>query len=144
MLKNFLKCGLTGWCMEISFTALDSLRRRDMTLKGCTSLWMFPIYGCIREVFEYIEQAGKYGIVPGLDNIRALCGKMGNPQKELRFVHVAGTNGKHLKRCRVCHPLLLHLPAGLLDQFHTLAESALCNRSVVYLNTFSVRRNIKL
>ncbi len=48
----------------------------------------------IREVFEYIEQAGKYGIVPGLDNIRALCGKMGNPQKELRFVHVAGTNGK--------------------------------------------------
>ncbi|MCI8286616.1 MAG: hypothetical protein HFH89_02930, partial [Lachnospiraceae bacterium] len=45
-LKNFLKCGLAGWCMEISFTALDSLRRRDMTLKGCTSLWMFPIYGC--------------------------------------------------------------------------------------------------
>lgn len=44
--KNFLKCGLAGWCMEISFTALDSLRRRDMTLKGCTSLWMFPIYGC--------------------------------------------------------------------------------------------------
>ena len=48
----------------------------------------------IREVFEYIEQAGKYGIVPGLDSIRALCGKMGNPQKELRFVHIAGTNGK--------------------------------------------------
>lgn len=44
--KNFLKCGLTGWCMEIIFTALSSLRRRDMTLKGSTSLWMFPIYGC--------------------------------------------------------------------------------------------------
>ncbi len=45
MLKNFFKCGLTGWCMEIIFTALDSLRRRDMRLLGQTSLWMFPIYG---------------------------------------------------------------------------------------------------
>lgn len=44
--KNFLKCGLTGWCMEIIFTSVNSLRRRDMTLKGSTSIWMFPIYGC--------------------------------------------------------------------------------------------------
>ncbi len=43
--KNFFKCGLTGWCMEIIFTAIDALRRRDMTLMGNTSLWMFPIYG---------------------------------------------------------------------------------------------------
>ncbi len=43
---NFLRCGLTGWCMEIIFTALDSLRRREMQLKGNTSIWMFPIYGC--------------------------------------------------------------------------------------------------
>lgn len=45
-LHKFFICGLTGWCMEILFTALDSLRRRDMTLKGKTSIWMFPIYGC--------------------------------------------------------------------------------------------------
>ncbi len=45
-IKNFLKCGLIGWCMEIIFTAAGSLRRRDYTLKGTTSLWMFPIYGC--------------------------------------------------------------------------------------------------
>lgn len=44
--KNFLKCGLTGWCIEIVFTALGSLRSRDFTLRGNTSLWMFPIYGC--------------------------------------------------------------------------------------------------
>ena len=44
--KNFLRCGLTGWCMEIFFTSLDSLRRRDYKLKGNTSVWMFPIYGC--------------------------------------------------------------------------------------------------
>lgn len=46
LLKNFLKCGLAGWCIEIMFTAVGALRRRDMTLKGNTSLWMFPIYGC--------------------------------------------------------------------------------------------------
>ncbi len=45
-IKNFLKCGLIGWCMEILFTAAGALRRRDYTLKGNTSLWMFPIYGC--------------------------------------------------------------------------------------------------
>lgn len=44
--KNFMKCGLTGWCMEILFTALDSLRKRDLSLRGVTSVWMFPIYGC--------------------------------------------------------------------------------------------------
>ena len=47
-----------------------------------------------REVMEYIEQAGRYGIVPGLDNIRELCRRLGDPQKELVFVHIAGTNGK--------------------------------------------------
>lgn len=45
-LKNFMKCGLTGWCMEILFTSMEALRRRDLTLRGVTSLWMFPIYGC--------------------------------------------------------------------------------------------------
>lgn len=44
--KNFLKCGLTGWCMEIIFTSADALRHRDKTLTGHTSIWMFPIYGC--------------------------------------------------------------------------------------------------
>lgn len=44
--KSFLLCGFAGWCVEIIFTALQSLRRRDFRLLGTTSLWMFPIYGC--------------------------------------------------------------------------------------------------
>ncbi len=44
--KNFIRCGLVGWCMEIIFTSLNSLRRRDLRLQGTTSIWMFPIYGC--------------------------------------------------------------------------------------------------
>lgn len=45
IITSFLHCGLSGWCFEIIFTALGSLRNRDFTLKGQTSLWMFPIYG---------------------------------------------------------------------------------------------------
>lgn len=44
--KDFIKCGVIGWCMEIIFTALGSLRRRELQLVGQTSLYMFPIYGC--------------------------------------------------------------------------------------------------
>lgn len=38
-------CGITGWCLEILFTALHSFRRRELHLKGNTSVWMFFIYG---------------------------------------------------------------------------------------------------
>lgn len=47
-----------------------------------------------REVMEFLERAGRAGIVPGLDSIRELCRRLGDPQKMLKFVHVAGTNGK--------------------------------------------------
>ncbi len=46
------------------------------------------------EALEWIKEASKYGIVPGLDSIRELCARLGNPQKELKFIHIAGTNGK--------------------------------------------------
>ena len=36
----------------------------------------------------------RFGIRPGLDVMRAVLGELGNPQDRLRFVHVAGTNGK--------------------------------------------------
>ncbi len=44
-IQNFISCGLLGWCMEILFTSFDSYRRRDLSLSGRTSVWMFPIYG---------------------------------------------------------------------------------------------------
>lgn len=52
--RNFLICGLTGWCMEILFTSAGSLAKHDGRLIGQTSLWMFPIYGmaaCIGPVY---------------------------------------------------------------------------------------------
>lgn len=47
-----------------------------------------------KQAMEYIEETEKYGSVPGLTNIRNLCEKLGNPQNDLKFVHIAGTNGK--------------------------------------------------
>ncbi|OYO59619.1 hypothetical protein CG709_18415 [Lachnotalea glycerini] len=43
--KNFIICGIFGWCIEILWTAFEKFRRRDMKLIGNTSIWMFPIYG---------------------------------------------------------------------------------------------------
>lgn len=47
-----------------------------------------------QQAMEFIEEAGRYGIVPGLEGIKELCRRLGDPQKELSFVHIAGTNGK--------------------------------------------------
>ena len=42
----------------------------------------------------YMEESAKLGSRPGLERIRDLCARLGNPQDELRFIHIAGTNGK--------------------------------------------------
>lgn len=47
-----------------------------------------------RQAMEYTESLSAGGIVPGMDSIRELCRRLGNPQDELKFVHIAGTNGK--------------------------------------------------
>ncbi|MGN0157754.1 MAG: hypothetical protein ACI39W_01215 [Brotaphodocola sp.] len=43
---NFFKCGITGWCLEVIFTSIESMQIHDWRLMGRTSLLMFPIYGC--------------------------------------------------------------------------------------------------
>ena len=47
-----------------------------------------------REAMEYVEYLQRYGSVPGLQNMQKLWERLGNPQEGLRFVHIAGTNGK--------------------------------------------------
>ncbi len=46
------------------------------------------------EALEYIHSINWCFCKPGLERIRELCGLLGNPQNSLRFIHVAGTNGK--------------------------------------------------
>ena len=47
-----------------------------------------------REARAYIEDQQRYGGEMGLENIRALLEELGHPERKLRFLHIAGTNGK--------------------------------------------------
>ncbi len=47
-----------------------------------------------KEARAFIDDTAKYGYVLGLDTERELLSRLGNPQDELKFVHIAGTNGK--------------------------------------------------
>ncbi len=46
------------------------------------------------KAYEFTDKITKLGSKPGLDRIKMLLGKLGNPEKGLKVVHVAGTNGK--------------------------------------------------
>ena len=47
-----------------------------------------------QEAADLIHQRAWVGQKPGLDRIRRLLGRLGNPQEKLKFVHIAGSNGK--------------------------------------------------
>lgn len=47
-----------------------------------------------QEALEFIETSHKFGMRLGLENTYKLLELLGNPQDKLKFVHVAGTNGK--------------------------------------------------
>ena len=46
------------------------------------------------EALSYIHSVCWKGSVPGLSRTRELLGKLGNPEQSLKFIHIAGTNGK--------------------------------------------------
>ncbi len=46
------------------------------------------------EALEFIHGRERFGEYKGLDRMRELMASLGNPQDKLKFVHVAGTNGK--------------------------------------------------
>lgn len=46
------------------------------------------------EAIEYIHSVNWMFCNPGLDRVKTLCKALGDPQDSLKFIHVAGTNGK--------------------------------------------------
>lgn len=46
------------------------------------------------EALQFIHESHKFGMRLGLDNIKKLLELLGNPQNNLKIIHVAGTNGK--------------------------------------------------
>lgn len=46
------------------------------------------------ETYTFLCSLERFGILLGLDNIRSLLAKLGNPQLRFPVVHIAGSNGK--------------------------------------------------
>jgi len=46
------------------------------------------------EALSYIHSYSRLGSKPGLSRTAELLQRMGSPEKKLRFIHIAGTNGK--------------------------------------------------
>ena len=60
-----------------------------------------------QEALEYIHSVEWKGSRPGLSRITRLLHALGDPQEKLRFVHVAGTNGKG-SFCAMTESVLRH------------------------------------
>lgn len=61
------------------------------------SLKEIPLYGSsfsYDDALSYIESTLMFGSKPTLERISRLLSLLGNPEKSLRFIHIAGTNGK--------------------------------------------------
>ena len=48
----------------------------------------------ITEALQYIDGTQWFGSKPGLERTEALLDKLGRPQDRLKYIHIAGTNGK--------------------------------------------------
>lgn len=46
------------------------------------------------QALEYIADCRHLGSVPGLESTKELLRRLGSPEQELSFIHIAGTNGK--------------------------------------------------
>ncbi|MFI3176226.1 MAG: folylpolyglutamate synthase/dihydrofolate synthase family protein [Eubacteriales bacterium] len=47
-----------------------------------------------KQAMEYVEEVSQYGSVLGLESMQRLLAYFHNPHKQLKCIHVAGTNGK--------------------------------------------------
>ena len=55
---------------------------------------------------KYLDSLNKLGSVPGLDSIRELLHRLGNPQNRVKCIHIAGTNGKGSVGAFICEILI--------------------------------------
>jgi dihydrofolate synthase/folylpolyglutamate synthase len=58
-----------------------------------------------KDCIDWLYSFEKFGIKLGLDRIKLICNKLGNPQKKYNIIHVGGTNGKG-SVCHILHSIL--------------------------------------
>ena len=86
------------------------------------------------EAIQFLGRLQIFGARFGLQNIGRLAGLMGNPQDKLRFIHVAGTNGKG-STCAMLECIFRHagFRTGLFTSPHlvTFRERIQINRQYI-------------
>lgn len=88
---------------------------------------------------EYVYSLESFGIKLGLDRIMFLLKKLGNPEKKMKIIHVAGTNGKG-SVCAMLSSILgekydtgVYTSPNLVD----IRERIIVNRRMISKNDFS-------
>ncbi|MDE5983750.1 MAG: hypothetical protein K2H13_00640, partial [Eubacterium sp.] len=66
----------------------------------------FVIYMTYENALNILINKQGLGIKPGLERISALLEVMGNPQNDLKIIHIAGTNGKGTVACTIADTLI--------------------------------------
>ena len=59
-----------------------------------SNLSLLTIIMDYNETLKYINNTPKFSKILGNDDLKKLLNRLGNPQNELSFIHIAGTNGK--------------------------------------------------
>lgn len=62
----------------------------------------------IKEAMDFITGTQKFGQNLGLARMECMLAKLGNPEKELRAIHIAGTNGKGSCAAIISEVLMRH------------------------------------
>ena len=71
------------------------------------------------ESLAYLDSLGKFGIQLGMERIEGLLRELGNPEKQLKCIHVTGTNGKGSVTSMITNILLAsHLKVGKFTSPH--------------------------
>src|SRR6058998_2233293 len=83
---------------------------------------------------DFLHSLQLFGARLGLENTRRLAGLAGNPHERLRFIHVAGTNGKG-STCAMLESIYRHsgLRVGLFTSPHLVSfrERIQVNRQLI-------------
>jgi dihydrofolate synthase/folylpolyglutamate synthase len=87
-----------------------------------------------QEAVEFLYQLQKFGAKPGLERAFLLAELAGRPQEKLKFIHVAGTNGKG-STCAMLESIYRHAgyKTGLFTSPHLIsfAERIQINRQLI-------------
>ena len=80
----------------------------------------------------------RFGMKPGLETIRSLCSALGDPQRNFKAIHVAGTNGKGAV-CAILDTALRAVPAK--EKVKSKSEKVRCLRIGRYTSPHLVKIN---